>query len=172
MTSQNAVIEATQSHEPLTVVSPDAITIETRFGDLEFQLQNTINMPRGMLGYTDFHAFGLAKMPDPKLDQFKLFQSLEDPSLSFIVAPFQPSSETIEVDDFEAACEILSIDPANAVVLLIVSTRQLGPTTQISVNLRAPVILDAESQIAYQHVLMNNRYPVRQVIGTAAKAAD
>ena len=172
MTSQNAVIEAPPSAEPSVAVNSDSVVIETRFGDIEFQLQNAIFMPRGMLGYADYHIFGVANMPDPKLEQFKLFQSLEEPSLSFIVAPLTPDGETIVVDDIEAACETLSIDPANAVILLVVSTRQIGPTTQISVNLRAPVILDGTSQNAYQHVLMNNRYPVRQVIGTAAKAAD
>lgn len=172
MTSQNVVVEATPTLEPPIAVNPDAVTIETRFGDIEFPLQNAINMPRGMLGYADFHEFGLANMPDPKLEHFKLFQCLEEPSLSFIVAPLNPSSETIEMCDIEAACEALSINPADAVVLLVVSTRQIGPTTQISVNLRAPVILDGASQNAYQHVLMNNEYPVRQIIGTAAKAAD
>ena len=172
MTSQNAVAEATQSAEPLSAVSQDAVVIETRFGSLEFQLQNAVHMPRGMLGYTDFHEFGLANLPDPKLDQFKLFQSLEEPSLSFVVAPLNPGPETIEMCDIEAACDTLAIDPANAIVLLVVSTRQMGPETQISVNLRAPVILDGVNQTAYQHVLMNNRYPVRQVIGTGSKAAD
>ena len=172
MTSQNAVVEAPPSLDLLSAADPDTVTIETRFGDMEFQLQNAVFMPRGMLGYADYKKFGLANMPDPKLEQFKLFQCLEEPSLSFIVAPLNPSNETIEVNDIEAACETLSIDPANAVTLLVVSTRQIGPVTQITVNMRAPVILDGVSQNAYQHVLMNNRYPVRQVIGTAPKAAD
>ena len=172
MTSQNAVIEATQADEPPGVAKPDAVTIETRFGEMEFQLQNTIHMPRGMLGYADYHHFGLANMPDPKLDHFKLFQCLEEPSLSFIVAPLNPGNETIEDGDIDAACETLSLDRANVIVLLVVSTRQIGAATQISVNLRAPVLLDGASQIAYQHVQMNNRYPVRHVLGTAAKAAD
>lgn len=171
MTSQNAVIEATPVLEAPSAANPEAVTVETRFGDIEFRLQNTIHMPRGMLGYADFHSFGLANMPDPKLEQFKLFQCLEDPTLSFIVAPLSPSNETIDSQDIEAACETLAIDPANAVALLVVSTRAIGATTQISVNLRAPVILDGESQQAYQHVLMNNRYPVRQVIGMAEKSA-
>ena len=172
MTSQNAVVEATIAPEPPIAVNPDTVTVETRFGDIEFQLENAIHMPRGMLGYAGFHDFGLANMPDPKLEQFKLLQCLAETELSFIVAPLNPGSETIEVSDIELACESLSIEPQNAVVLLVVSTRQIGQTTQISVNLRAPIILDGASQNAYQHVLLNNRYPVRQVIGTAAKAAD
>lgn len=172
MTSQNAVIEAAPSVEPLGAVEPDTVTIETRFGEMAFLLQKAIHMPRGMLGYSDYHEFGLANMPDPKLDQFKLFQCLEEPSLSFIVAPLTPTADMIEAADLEAACETLSIDPANAIVLLVVSTRQIGPATQISVNLRAPIIVDGANQQAHQHVLMNNRYPVRQVIGTATKTAD
>lgn len=171
MTSQNAVVEAAPTLEPAIAVNPDAVTIETRFGDIEFPLENAIHMPRGMLGYADFRQFGLANMPDPKLEHFKLFQCLEEPSLSFIVAPLNPSNETIEISDIESACEALSIDPAEAVVLLVVSTRQVGPNTQITVNLRAPIILDGASQHAYQHVLLNNRYSVRHLIGTAAKAA-
>ena len=172
MTSQNAVIEAEPLAEPLGAVEPDTVTIETRFGEMAFQLRNAIRMPRGMLGYSEYHDFGLANLPDPKLDQFKLFQCLEEPSLSFIVAPLTPAADLIEADDLETACETLSIDPANAIVLLVVSTRQVGPATQISVNLRAPIIVDGANQQAHQHVLMNNRYPVRQVIGTATKPAD
>ena len=172
MTSQNALAEATHSLEPPSAVDPDAVTIETRFGAIDFQLQNAIRMPRGMLGFADYHSFGLANLPDPKLAHFKLFQCLDEPSLSFVVAPLIPGSGAIEPEDIETACETLSIDPANAVVLLVVSTRAIGATTQVSVNLRAPIVLDGASQIAHQHVLMNNRYPVRQVIGTSAQAAD
>jgi flagellar assembly factor FliW len=172
MTSQNAVVEAPPVVEPPGAADSDAVTIETRFGSIEFQLQNAIHMPRGMLGYADYHEYGLANLPDPKLDQFKLLQCLDEATLSFIVAPLSPGNDTIDPEDIKTACETLSVDPASAIPLLVVSTRQIGPATQISVNLRAPVILDGVSQKAYQHVLMNNRYSVRQVIGTAAKSAD
>lgn len=173
MTSQNAIAEAPRTAAgPVSSYDPETMVIETRFGSMEFQLQNTIVMPRGMLGYADHHDFGLANMPDPKLANFKLFQSLDEPSLSFVVTPFNPGPETIDVEDIGTACDALSINPVNAITLLVVSTRQVGPATEISVNLRAPIIIDGRSQKAYQHVLMNNRYPVRQVIGTAAKSAS
>lgn len=172
MTTQNALVETTTvAQQPPVTVAPEMVTVDTRFGDIEFQLDNALYMPRGMMGYADFHDFGLANMPDPKLDQFKLLQCLVQPDLSFIVAPLNPDAGTIEPDDLAVACEALSIDSANAVVLLVVATRQIGPTVQISVNLRAPIIIDGINRTAYQHVLMNNRYPVRQVIGTAAQSA-
>ena len=170
MTTQNALVEPTVAQQPPGTVASETVTVDTRFGDIEFQLENAIYMPRGMMGYADFHDFGLANMPDPKLDQFKLLQCLVEPELSFIVAPLNPDTDTIEPDDIAMACETLSVKVENALVLLVVATRQIGPTVQISVNLRAPVIIDGANCTAYQHVLMNNRYPVRQIIGTAAKS--
>ena len=172
MTTQNALVETTTiAQQPPVTVASETVTLDTRFGNIEFQLENAIYMPRGMMGYADFHDFGLANMPDPKLDQFKLLQCLTEPELSCIVAPLNPETGTIEPDDIAIACESLSLNAGDAIVLLVVATRQIGPTVQISVNLRAPVILDGANRTAYQHVLMNNRYPVRQIIGTAAQSA-
>ena len=172
MTSQNALAETPVAATPPIRTEDETAVIETRFGEMEFRLENAIYMPRGMLGYADFHDFGLANMPDPKLDQFKLLQSLSAPELSFIVAPLNPENDAIDPADIRSACELLSMDPEQAIMLLVVATRRIGPMTQISVNLRAPLILDPVSRTAYQHVLLNNRYSVRHVIGTTAPAGD
>lgn len=172
MTSQNALVETIVAASPPVRVDAETAVIETRFGEIEFRLENAIHMPRGMLGYADHHAFGLANMPDPKLEQFKLLQSLSDHELSFIVAPLNPDHDAIDAGDIRAACGHLSLDPDQSVVLLVVSTRRIGAATQISVNLRAPIILDPVARTAYQHVLLNNRYSVRHVIGTTVSAAD
>ena len=68
--------------------------------------------------------------------------------------------------------ELVGLDPQDvdfddSVVLLMVSTRQVGPATQISVNLRAPIVLDAHNRRAWQYVMPNSTYSVRQVIATA-----
>jgi len=172
MTSQNALVETTEPPAPAIVIDEDTVRIETRFGAMEFQMENAIYMPRGMLGYADYHDFGLANMPDPKLEQFKVLQSLEAPDLSFIVASLNPEGDTIDPADIREACDLLTIDPQKAVVLLVVSTRRIGATTQISVNVRAPVLVDAATRRAYQYVLPNNSYSVRQVIGVAGPQAD
>jgi flagellar assembly factor FliW len=172
MTSQNALVEASAPPAPAIGIDEETVRIETRFGAMEFQLENAIYMPRGMLGYADCHDFGLASLPDPKLEQFKVLQSLEMADLSFVVAPLNLESQTIDREDIRRACGLLTVDPCNSVVLLVVSTRRIGATTQISVNVRAPVIVDTASRRAYQYVLQSNRYSVRQVIGVAGPQAD
>jgi flagellar assembly factor FliW len=138
---------------------------------MTFDRAASVYMPRGLLGYAEFHDFALANLPDPKLTQFKLLQSLTEPSLSFVVAPINLENEMIDFADIDAACRALSVAPADAAVLLVVATRRIGDATQISVNLRAPVIVDTRNQTAWQHILSNHRYPVRHVVGMSPSAA-
>lgn len=146
------------------------VTIETRFGEIDFPTENMIIMPRGLLGYGEFRKFGLTALPGDGVEQFMLLQSLEDQTLSFVVAPYNTETGTIDPADIATACHSLAFDPANIACLLVVSTRQAGEAVQISVNLRAPVIVDTVSRVGHQYVLLNNRYSVREIIGTAQKS--
>ncbi len=168
-----------EAQEP-AIATPDAlvastretVVIETRFGEMSFERDDAIYLPRGLFGYADYHDFGVANLPDPKLEQFKLMQSLTEPSLSFIVAPLNMESDIIDAADIDAASEMLSIARADTAVLLIVATRKIGMETQVSANLRAPVIVDTKSQTGWQYVLNNSRYPVRHVLMQGVKQAD
>lgn len=142
---------------------PKSITIETRFGEIEFDWDKAIYMPVGLLGFPDHHAFGLANLPDAQLDQFKLLQCLTDTTLSFIVAPYNPESEAIEAQDLDNAIASLAIPKEDVSVLLVVTLRpnEQGGGISMSVNLQAPVILDTNRQIAWQSVMPHEKYPVQ-----------
>ena len=150
----------------------EPVVIETRFGEMSFERDDAVYLPRGLFGYADHHDFGIANLADPRLDRFKLLQSLNEPSLSFIVAPLNAEIDLIDAADIDAAGETLSIAPADTAVLLIVATRKVGVETQVSVNLRAPIIVDTQSQTGWQYVLNNSRYPVRHVLMQGVKEAD
>ncbi len=158
--------------DALVASTAETVVIETRFGEISFDRDDAIYLPRGLFGYADYHDFGLANLPDPRLEQFKLMQSLTEPSLSFIVAPLNMESDIIDAADIDAASEMLSIARTDTAVLLIVATRKVGVETQVSVNLRAPIIVDTKSQTGWQYVLNNSRYPVRHVLMQGVKEAD
>jgi len=168
----NTVVAHDTAFAPAPAADDSKVVLETRFGVMSFDRTASIYMPRGLLGYAGFHDFALANLPDPKLTQFKLLQSLSDPALSFVVAPINLENDLIELADIEAACRTLSIAMADAALMLVVATRRIGAATQISVNLRAPVIVDTRNQAAWQHILSNHRYPVRHVVGMGSSAAD
>jgi flagellar assembly factor FliW len=58
----------------------------------------------------------------------------------------------------------MGIAPADGAILLVVSVRKSGEAVSISVNLRAPIVIDTANRHAWQHVLANPAYSVRHVL--------
>jgi flagellar assembly factor FliW len=138
--------------------------VESRFGTLEVHPEGVLNLPSGLLGFGDHHDFGLAALPNGQHPHFKVLQSLDDPDLAFLVAPLNLESNTIEASDLEDACAYLGICRDNLAVLLIVTVRRDGNSAQISLNMRAPLFVDAERRLARQYVLPNNKYAIRHAL--------
>ena len=143
--------------------TPESVVVETRFGDIEFSWDKGIYMPVGLLGFPEHHVFGLANIPNSSLDQFKLYQSLTDANLSFIVAPYNLESGVYADKDIEQAQKSLAIAHDDMAILMVVTIRSSagGQGITMSTNLRAPVLIDTNRQVAWQHILPNDKYSVQ-----------
>ena len=137
------------------------LVIESRFGTLTVRPQATLMFPQGLLGFGDCRDFALAELPNGKQPQFKALQCLTDPSLAFLVAPLPSESPAIDPIDVEEACQSLSIASEDLAIVLIVTVRRDDEGAHVSVNLRAPVLIDTRKRIARQYVLPNNKYEIR-----------
>ena len=165
----NALPQATTQARPMSSVAPPLETlpsdqellVKTRFGVIAVQPDAVIEMPQGPLGFTQHRRFVLAELPNPKLQQYRLLQSLGDAEVSFVITPLQPESGLIALADIEEACSASGFLVSDALVLLIVTVRQELGRIATTVNLRAPIVLDAERRLARQIVLGNPDYPVR-----------
>jgi flagellar assembly factor FliW len=146
-------------------------TVATRFGPIAGRWEDVIEMPQGPLGFTQHRRFALLTAPNPKLNQFRLMQSLEDADLSFIVMPCPTDGGPILKVDLAEACTAIGITLDDLQLVLIVTVRTVGDVVELSANLRAPVLVDTRRHIARQIVLANPTYPVRQAIGSAQAAA-
>lgn len=144
---------------------PDAagqpIVIDSRFGTLVVEADNILKLPNGLLGFGDFHDYGLAPLPDGQHPHFQVLQCLEDPDLAFLVAPLNLTGDTIEECDLVEACANLGINRQALALLLIVTVRRTEQNAEISVNLRAPVFVDVTRRMARQYVLPTNKYSIR-----------
>ena len=143
--------------------SASSTVINTRFGPIEFYWDKAVYMPIGVLGFPEHHVFGLAHLPHDKLSQVKLMQCLTDPKLCFIVAPYNDDSAAIDQKDLDRARESVSIAEGEMAVMLVVSVRTNEQTNgvEMSVNLQAPILIDADRQTAWQVVLPNEDYAVQ-----------
>lgn len=142
--------------------APEAVTVETRFGAVTFGPKNTLHFPQGLIGLPEVRRFGLSPIPDPRMGQFMILQSLEDFALSFLVLPLQIGPNTVAHEDAAEACAALAVPLEDADFFTVVTLRQTGEGLSVSINLRAPIIVDAKSHIARQYVLANPNYPIRQ----------
>lgn len=150
---------------PVLAVSADnRRVIETRFGTMEFADEQSVTMPRGVLGFAEHTEFGLAYLPNKFIDQLMLLQSFSDPDTSFLVLPINIDAGIIDESDLTAASATMNVDPDNAVFAVIVTIRDVGGQPQITTNLRAPIVLDVKSHNGWQYVLPNGKYSIRHTL--------
>lgn len=139
----------------------EEILVRTRFGVVAARPDAIIEMPQGPLGFAQHRRFVMADLPNPKLAQFKLLQSLSAPDVSFVVAGFNAQSGLIAAADLEQGCAEAGFRADQAAILLILTVRQEAGTIVTTVNLRAPIVVDMERRVARQIVLANPQYSIR-----------
>lgn len=147
---------AAQSSEPEV--------IDTRFGQVTIKRANPIKFPKGMLGIPERCNFCLTKMPNKKLERFKLLQSIDDLELSFITLPADIVNPIVEKKDVLQACSDLKISEESLVMLFVVSVHRRPGAVQLSVNARAPIFMDSKTRIATQYVFNTNKYAIQHMI--------
>lgn len=138
--------------------------IDTRFGRVALRKDNPIIFPRGLLGMPDKFHFFLTEFPSEKLHRFKLLQNLDDYALSFITLPLDLHNGIIADEDLIAASMELGIKTENLAVLLIVSVHRSVQGGSLSVNARAPLLVDSSSRLAAQYVFQTDKYKVQHSI--------
>lgn len=148
------MVTTSGSTPPAADAVPTAVKLTTLFGEREFAWDKAIYFPAGLKGFPDHNVFALASFPGEGASSFILMQCLTEPELAFIVAPYNLDSGTIKSAHLEQAFGIHGIKKDDGAVLLIVTLHKPEDGDVImSVNLRAPIILDTARQSAYQHHL-------------------
>lgn len=137
------------------------LIIDSRFGSLAISQNSILEFPRGLLGFGDFHSFGIASLSDPRYVQFKVLQCLDDHQLAFLVLPLDPNTGFIDRADLDIACESLMVKIDDLVILLVVTVRKIDQGASVTANLRAPLLIDSVTRIGNQYVMRDERYPVR-----------
>jgi flagellar assembly factor FliW len=149
-------------HPMISAAASEAEDIETRFGRVTVNPRNPIFFPSGLLGIPDRHRFCLTHFPSEKMARFKLLQSLEDEALSFITLPIDVNNPIIDRVDLEQAARDLEMPLDDVAVLLIVTVHRESGVAKLSVNARAPVLMQASRRVAAQHVFSHTKYLIRQ----------
>lgn len=133
------------------------------FGEMDITSVNVIHFPTGILGFPQETEFVLLDLPDNPL--FQILQSIKRKEIAFIVVnPYQLYEDyTFKLDDGIVKALQLS-DETEIVVLSIVTLKQ--PFNTSTINLQAPIIINANKQQGKQFVINSDKYSTRVSITT------
>lgn len=134
----------------------------SHFGDIEVKEEQIIDFYEGILGFEEVHKFALLDTEDPE-SPFKWIQCVDRPELAFaLINPFAVKKDY----DFEIRDEIADTlhieDASHVLVFSIVVVPE--DSAKISMNLKAPIILNTRNKKAVQVVLDTDKYTVRHYI--------
>jgi|GEM_PF-454511 flagellar assembly factor FliW len=138
------------------------VKIHNRFGEIEVNPKNKILFPHGLIGLSDARSFVLTEHNIKELKSFKLLQSLEKDEVALLVLALEKENPLFNIEDIYEACSATGYAPEDLVLLTIASTRKNSEgKKEITINLRAPILIDAKHFLATQFVLKNEAYAMQ-----------
>jgi len=134
----------------------------THFGEIEIDEEDILDFKEGILGFEDIHKFGVINSEDQE-SPFSWIQSIEKPELAFaLVNPFAVKKDyDFELKD-ENASSLGVEDPSQVAVFAILVIPE--DIKKISMNLKAPIIVNTNNKKAAQIILDSDKYTVRHLI--------
>ena len=130
------------------------------FGEFTIDDDRIISFPNGIVGFPELTEFALLHDSEKGSDSIHWLQSIQEPGFAMpvmdplIVRPdYNP-----EVDD-ELIKHLGELNPEELLVLVTVTVPK--DITLMSVNLRGPIIIDADERKATQVIVEGDEYQVK-----------
>ncbi|MEK7357132.1 MAG: flagellar assembly protein FliW [Bdellovibrionota bacterium] len=133
----------------------------SRFGAVQLQGEDIIEFPEGILGFNDLRRFVL--LDDPNDEIFAWLQSCEIPQIAFPVLEPELFSQTYQVALTKHDLESLGLQKAEKIRSFSIITIP-DDATQMTANLKAPIVINIQKRIARQIVLQDNNLAIREPI--------
>jgi flagellar assembly factor FliW len=132
------------------------------YGEIEADESRVIEIKGGILGFEDQTKFIMIE--DNERLPFIWLQSLDrEATAFFVINPFLVVPQYVpEISDNDG--QILELDGPEQAMVMTIATVRLDPF-RISINLRAPLIINPEKRIARQIILEDPRWAIQHFLG-------
>lgn len=146
------------------MISPSkfSVKIPDYQGEILTPVHSVIQFSQGLIGIKAPTIFQLTPiLSDDENTLFWELTSLEEPVLKFVVLPLPCLGFDISQEDLSIELKNLNIEKDDTQLFSIVSIDSGHKNhPKISINLRAPLIVDKTTGQAWQIILNNNSYPI------------
>jgi flagellar assembly factor FliW len=141
----------------------------SRFGEIDVDAESVVDMPDGMLGFSEFKRFVLIQHNQGS--PFLWYQAVAEPNLAFVIVdPFMffPDYEVIlSREDLD----VLDAEDFGKLAVFAVVVIPENPE-DMTANLRGPIVINVGNKTARQVVLNDERYsPHQPILETVQGAA-
>jgi flagellar assembly factor FliW len=141
----------------------------TRFGTLDVADDKVIGFPKGLIGFPEEKSFVMVHHKGS--DVVAWLQSARTPTLALPVVSvhqFGPAYPDVPLDDAAERAGLNGSPDDMAALVVLCAT----PGAQATVNLQAPIIVDAASWTGVQTILEGTKYTTREVFVVPASATE
>jgi flagellar assembly factor FliW len=135
----------------------------SRFGLVSITSDDVIHFPEGLLGFNELRRFVL--LDDPSDEIFAWLQSCEEPGIAFPLLEPELFTNGYSVQLTKHDMEILGLASREGARCFSVITIPQDPT-QMTANLKAPIVINVAKRTARQCVLQDNQLNIREPIFT------
>ncbi len=130
------------------------------FGEVNLPEEKIITLDRGLIGLEDYKKFTILYDCEKDESNISWFQSVEEPTLALpIIKPWTVKEDYNPVVEDELLSHIGELTEENLVILLTMTVPE--DVTQMSVNLKAPIIINADTRKGVQIIVENQDYEVK-----------
>jgi flagellar assembly factor FliW len=136
-------------------------------GVVEASPDSFLTLPDGLLGFEEHKEFALLALAD--YEPFRWLQAFSDPGLSFpLLDPYAvvPGYEAILSESDRIALDLEATE--RPTIFAIASVEETGGT--VTINLRAPLVINTRRRVARQVVLADNRWEIQHPILTRSSS--
>ena len=134
------------------------------FGEINLSEDKIITMERGMFGFEEYKKYTILFDSEKEgRPNVSWFQSVEEPSLAFsVINPMAVMEDYNPIVEDELLKGLGEITEENIVVLLPLTVPQ--EITNMTANLKAPIIINADTRKGAQVVVENEEYEIKYKI--------
>ncbi|OHB24719.1 MAG: flagellar assembly protein FliW [Desulfuromonadaceae bacterium GWC2_58_13] len=132
-------------------------SINTRFGQVEYDPANTLHFPCGMIGFESLREFIV--MPNKKQGPLFWIQSVDDPEIAFVLTDptnFFLDYRVVPDDNEKQKLAMEEEDDCHALVVVTVNSGN-----DFTFNLLAPILYSPKANRAIQVVLEHSNYSTK-----------
>lgn len=133
----------------------------TRFGSFEISENSLLTFPSGLLGFPDQLRYVILDHDHPA--PFKWLQSVDEPSLAFVIMDSADVVDEYSVDIAPEALKEIQADQTDELSLAVILTIPSSDPASVTANLRGPLLFNARTKLCKQLVLsetMPTRHPL------------